>query len=187
MVGSIGPAVSKAESRRKILLIHTCSLLVGSILVALALVLLGSALRAASMTMASKGLVLGTAALAVFQLFGIKPPQSRWQVPDRWRYLMDVEFLAASYGFLLGLGFLTRVVVASFWVLATASLVVSPLAVVAAWGGYALTRSLTFWRLSSGTWPRLESAAALRSVIAAGAVVSVVLTASLSTLGRRWF
>jgi hypothetical protein len=105
----------------------------------LALVLFGlSALVASAALGATLGLVGGlvgvraaligatvVAALAVVRELGLVRlplPQSRRQVPERWRHELPLPLWSTGYGAGLGVGFLTFQPVATFWVACAAAL-----------------------------------------------------------------
>ena len=107
MVGSMGPAVSGVGRGSKVAAIHLTALVAGALGTALVLTLLGAVLRAAKLGWLPVALVGIAVLLGVLQVAGVPAVQSRWQVPEQWRRLMDVDALAAFYGLLLGVGGLT--------------------------------------------------------------------------------
>jgi len=149
MVGSLGPVVDGAKpAARRVAMIHGVGLVVGAILMAFALSVIGASLTAVGLGFATNVLVTAALLAAFLQVFGLPPVQSRWQVPERWRRLIEIDVLAAVYGLLLGFGVLTAVVVSAFWVFVALSLVVSPTTALAGWLVYALTRSAGFWAIA---------------------------------------
>ena len=108
------------------------------------LVALGQILNSLGLRPIAWLLVLGAAGLSVVQLARPRPLQSRWQVPEPWRRVIDPDVLALLYGFLLGTGVLTAVVVSAFWVFVTLTLVASPLAAISAWMIYGVVRGMSF-------------------------------------------
>jgi hypothetical protein len=184
MVGSMGPAVSGVGRGRKVAAIHLAALVAGALGTALVLALLGAVLRAAKLGWLPVALLGVSVLLGVLQVAGFPAVQSRWQVPEQWRRLMDVDVLAAFYGLLLGVGGLTAVVVSAFWIFAALSLVVDPRIVVLGWVSYAVVRGVGFWILSRGKgaelYPRITSS---RILVALATLVGMV-AASVEVLAH---
>lgn len=146
MRGSLGPVGNGAKaSLNRTAIIYTGGLLIGAGLAGSFLSLLGAGLETAGLHSVALFLVFVSLAAAGMQVFGLRPPQSRWQVPEGWRRLLDADLLAAFYGFLLGLGGLTAIVVAAFWVFASLSLAIGAGPTLAGWATYALTRGAGYW------------------------------------------
>lgn len=150
MVGSLGPAVSGANRPRSFgtSTAYGLGLVIGSLLTALSLSVLGRGLEVAGLKFVATFLVGAALLVAVAQVAGAPVLQSRWQVPEHWRRYLDLDVLAGFYGFLLGIGFVTAVGVSAFWVFAALSLTVSPVVVLGAWLTYAGVRGVGFWVLS---------------------------------------
>lgn len=182
MVGSMGPAVSGVRRGNRVAAIHLAALLVGALDTALVLALLGAVLRAARLGSLPIALVAIAVVLGILQVGGVPPIQSRWQVPEQWRRLMDVEVFAALYGLLLGVGGLTAVVVSAFWIFAALSLVADPRFVVLGWVCYAMVRGTGFWTLAYGgagqLFPRIASS---RVLAALATLVGVAASAQVLT------
>lgn len=90
--------------------------------------------------------------------------------------------LALGYGFLLGLGALTAVVVSAFWVFVALSVAAPPGLVVVAWAGYASARALGFViAVRSG---ETERAALSRSALFV--VKCAALGLSAATVAAAW-
>jgi hypothetical protein len=184
MVGSMGPAVSGVGRGSKVAAIHLAALVVGALGTALVLALLGAALRAAKLGWLPVALVGISVLLGVLQVAGVPAVQSRWQVPERWRRLMDVDVLAAFYGLLLGVGGLTAVVVSAFWIFAALSLVVDPRIVVLGWVSYAVVRGVGFWILGRGRGPELYPRITSSRFLVALATLVGMVAASVEVLAH---
>jgi hypothetical protein len=147
MALTIGSAGSAAE-RRPAMRNHVAGLLLGGLTTGLSLAGLGAALR----PVADPGSVAVTAVVATLAAgwalttavgVGLPYPQSRWQVPEQWRYTLPFPFTVGAYGYLLGLGFLTNTVSAAFWLFVVLSLLVPNTGIVVlAWLLYAATRAV---------------------------------------------
>ena len=168
MVGSMGPAVSGVGRGSKVAAIHLTALVAGALGTALVLTLLGAVLRAAKLGWLPVALVGIAVLLGVLQVAGVPAVQSRWQVPEQWRRLMDVDALAAFYGLLLGVGGLTA----------------DPRVVVLGWVSYAVVRGVGFWILGRGKgaelYPRITSS---RVLVALATLVGMV-AASVEVLAH---
>jgi hypothetical protein len=151
MVGSLGPAVSGVERRSLgVVLGFVGATMLASLIMASSLVLVGELLATASLEAVEISFVTGALILSVSQVLGSsRPLQSEWQVPERWRRQMAPDVLAAFYGFILGFGVFTAVVVSAFWVFLALSLIVDPWIAIAGWGTYAAVRSGGFVLLST--------------------------------------
>lgn len=158
MALAIGP-VGDVAHRRRLLMIHGGGLVAGSVLLAAILTIVGVPFRlgfgalpaTAQLVVCIAGsLVLVLWAMRVLTGSGLPFPRSSWQVPSAWRFDMPYEFTLGLYGFLLGLGILTDIVMPTFWLLIAASLAVAhPLLIVLIWIGYALVRLANTWRVST--------------------------------------
>lgn len=186
MALTIGPAVRQGD-RGRVLAIHTAGLLTGAVAWCLVLVLAGSALGAAAWPELMDELAAVIVAAWTFRVLtsrGVPFPRSRWQVPDVWRHRFPEQFTAFAYGLLLGVGFLTDVVLPAYWILVAATVLSGSLApALAAWTLYALTRAVTAAReasrlASQGATPELvaprQSFAAVRYSVASFQVIVVV-------------
>jgi len=142
-IGSVG---DRAEQRRN-LLIHSLGVIAGSLVMGLTLVLLGEVLQGVLAEVERPMLVIAIALLVGWAVYtsvgvGIPFPNSRWQVPKDWRHTLPFEFTVGAYGFLLGLGVLTNVVVPVIWVLVGASLAIANTpTVLFIWLAYGITRA----------------------------------------------
>jgi hypothetical protein len=115
----------------------------------LALVLLAAALHPfAGAEAVVVGVLCGLWAFRVATGAGLPFPRSRWQVPAHWRESLPLLFTLTAYGYLLGLGCLTDVVLPTFWVFVGLSVLDATVVhVVGAWLVYAATRA---WRTNRG-------------------------------------
>lgn len=185
MVGALGPVVHGAERTRRMTIgAYATGLALGSTLLALLLTLAGEAFRAAGLRPIVLALVALAATVSAMQVLGVGPLQSRWQVPERWRRQMDVEILALLYGFLLGLGVFTAVVVSAFWVLVALTLLAPPALAVSGWLAYALVRTVGFVvvaKLPDGS-EALFSTGLRRRLLVAGAVLVGAIAAGVQLL-----
>ncbi len=146
MAASLRPAVSGAipSSARRVTALHGFGLLAGAGIMSLALALAGAVMVAAGLRYALTLLVYAALALAVLQSAGLRLPQSRWQVPEYWRRMLDADVLPVAYGAILGFGAFTSVVVGAFWVfLAATTLHTAPVALIG-WSAYAAGRIAGF-------------------------------------------
>lgn len=135
-----------AATRRRLLRIHTVGMMLGAWSVALVLTLIGSTLHLAPAPIGVAASVVGAAVAAAWSVRavtgrGLPVPQSAWQVPDHWRERFPPEFTFAAFGYLLGFGFLVKVVVPAFWALVALTVAIASLPVVlVAWTAYAWIR-----------------------------------------------
>lgn len=146
MAWTMGPAVSRVR-RRRLLRMHCLSLVLGATTAAAVFVLTGALAQRADAT-GSRAVAAGAAVIAVgwamraLGLPGIPYPRSHWQVPEHWRTGMPAYFTLSAYGYLLGLGFLTDVVMPAYWVLVAITVVSGNTAAIAlGWFTYVATRA----------------------------------------------
>jgi hypothetical protein len=148
MVETFTPAVCGSRRRQRLAL---AGFALGA-LVASALV--GAALGAAG-SLLGVPLAFGAAALALVAaareagILRLPLPQSRRQVPERWRAELPLPVWSVGYGAGLGTGFLTFQPVSTFWVACTAAVAL----------GRPLTASVCFTAYGAGralmaAWPR---------------------------------
>lgn len=121
MVWTIAPAVSGGE-RRRVLAIHVAGLLAGALTMCLVLVLLAAGVNGLQWTTPSwlhavTAIVLLAWIVRAVSHRGLPYPRSRWQVPESWRARLPLKATAGGYGYLLGLGPLTDVVLPTYWLL----------------------------------------------------------------------
>jgi hypothetical protein len=72
-------------------------------------------------------------------------PQSRWQVPEYWRRMLDADVLPVAYGAILGFGAFTSVVVGAFWVFLAATTLHTASVALIGWLAYAAGRISGFF------------------------------------------
>lgn len=133
-------------ARRRAVTIHAVGMMAGSVTMALCLTVAAAIVAPILSTMpAAAGMtamvVLAAWALKLTTNVGLPYPRRRWQVPEGWRWELPLPFTLGAYGYLLGLGALTDVVLPLYWVLVGATIAAGslPLA-VAAWIVYAMAR-----------------------------------------------
>ena len=154
MAASLRPAVSGATRTqlRRVTVLHGTGLIFGAIVMGLILGLPGSLIGALGLKWIPVVLAGIALALSAVQSIGFGVPQSRWQVPEYWRRVLDGGTLPMAYGAILGLGIFTAVTVGAFWVFLAISLrYPAPVALIG-WSFYALGR-LTGFRLALQTRP----------------------------------
>ncbi len=100
---------------------HSTSLALGALTAAAGFTLVGALVRIglpAGPWLAWLGAaLLGSWAMRTIGLPGMPYPRSHWQVPEHWRTGMPAPFTMSAYGYLLGFGFLTDVIVPAYWLL----------------------------------------------------------------------
>jgi hypothetical protein len=182
MVETFTPAVCGSRRRQHLAL---AGFALGA-LVASALV--GAALGAAG-SFLGMPLALGAAAVALVAaareagILRLPLPQSRRQVPERWRAELPLPAWSVGYGAGLGAGFLTFQPVATFWVACTAALALGrPLAASLCFTAYGAGRALM------ALWPRrgqvdptaaVEALARRRQVVVRANVAALLACAAL--------
>ena len=151
MAGTLGSVVNRA-SMPKLLRAHGAGLALGALTMALALSLVGGVARPALRefppvpTVAAGAVLLGWALRATGRR-GLPYPHRSWQVPEQWRYTLPSIVTLGAYGYLLGLGWLTYMVLPTYWLLVAGTIAVGSLPVaLTAWMAFALARFLTAWR-----------------------------------------
>lgn len=152
MAWTIGPAGRGAKGRRAVT-VYAIGTIIAGLTMALLLLLLAPAVRAGLTGDLRSAGALVAAAICVgwiprtLGFRGPRYPRSRWQVPEHWRQTMHMDFTLLVYGFLLGLGFLTDVVLPAYWVLLVGSLVVgSMVSVICCWLLYGAVRAAVVGR-----------------------------------------
>ncbi|MEO8290147.1 MAG: hypothetical protein ABI649_04045 [Gaiellaceae bacterium] len=170
MVETFTPAVCGSRARQRLAL----ALFAAGALVAAACV--GAVLGLAGSLAGTRGALIAAAALALLAalreagLVRLPVPQSRRQVPDRWRGELPLPVWSAGYGAGLGVGFLTFQPVSTFWVACAGALALGrPVPAAACFALYGAGRALMT------AWPRrrqTDPAAAVESLIARRALVT---------------
>lgn len=145
MAGALGPAVRGARSiAQPVARNHVVGLWLGATLTGLTLALAGVAVQAAHLQRAAFAIAWAAVGFGVLEVLGLRPVQSSWQVPERWTRQIEVRSLAVVYGFFLGFGVWTAVVVSAFWCMIALTTVVRPAMAIAAWLLYATGRGAAF-------------------------------------------
>lgn len=149
MALAIGPAGSGAR-KRTLLAAHGLGLLIGATIMAVSLTLLAAGVAPILAAVRDAAAVLAAVTAALWALntlntnCGLRYPSSSWQVPAAWKESLPQGFTAAAYGILLGMGFLTSVVVPLYWVLVAGSVAAHSLFVtIVAWWIYSGARLFT--------------------------------------------
>jgi hypothetical protein len=107
-------------------------------------------------------LVAAFYSLHEFGIFRLPCPQRAWQVPPSWRVHLPPWVTASSYGFLLGMGVLTRIPVSTFYLLLVWCLFAAhPAQVGPVFGIYGLSQGLPllFVGWSGESWDRVSEIA----------------------------
>jgi hypothetical protein len=170
MVETFTPAVCGGRVRQRLAL---AAFAVGA-LVAAACV--GALLGLAGSLVGTRGALIGAAALALLAalreagLVRLPVPQSRRQVPDRWRSELPLPLWSAGYGAGLGVGFLTFQPVSTFWVACAGAIALGdPVPAALCFALYGAGRALMT------AWPRrrqADPAAAVERLVSRRALVS---------------
>ncbi|HEY7002721.1 MAG TPA: hypothetical protein VH281_00450 [Gaiellaceae bacterium] len=147
MVETFTPAVCGSRSRqRTALLLFGLGALAASAALGAALGLLGGLMGTRPALIAAAALA-ALAAVRELGLVRLPLPQSRRQVPERWRSELPLPVWSAGYGAGLGAGFLTFQPVATFWVACVAALALGrPLVAAGCFALYGAGRAfMAFW------------------------------------------
>ncbi len=147
MVETFTPAVCGSRSRQRLALAwFALGALAASAALGAALGLLGG-LVGTRPALVGAAVLAALAAVRELGLLRLPLPQSRRQVPERWRSELPLPVWSAGYGAGLGVGFLTFQPVATFWVACAAALALGRPALAA--GCFALYGAgrafMTFW------------------------------------------
>lgn len=155
MIETITPAVCGSRRRHRLAL---AAFTLGAVGAAL---LVGALLGLAGSVLGAERAVVGVAILALAAaareagLLRLPLPQSRRQVPERWRANLPLPAWSFGYGAGLGLGVATFQPVATFWVACAAAVALArPFAAALCFSLYGLGRALTV------VWPRRGDATA---------------------------
>jgi len=149
MIETITPAVCGSRRRQRLALAgFTVGAVCASLVVGALLGLTGSLLGAQRAILAVAAVALVAAAREA-GLLRIRLPQSRRQVPERWRAVLPLPVWSFGYGAGLGSGFVTFQPFATFWVACAAAVALArPLAAGVCFSFYGLGRALMV------AWPR---------------------------------
>jgi hypothetical protein len=121
MVETFTPAVCGSPPRQRLaLVLFALGALLASSLLGAALGLAGSLVGTRPALMGAAALA-GLASLRELGVLNVPLPQSRRQVPERWRSEQPLPAWSFGYGAGLGVGFLTFQPVATFWVACAAA------------------------------------------------------------------
>jgi hypothetical protein len=155
MVETFTPAVCGSRTRQRVAAaLFAASALATAAALGALLGLAGATLGADRAVLAAAGLALLAAAREA-RLVRLPLPQSRRQVPERWRFELPLPVWASGYGAGLGAGFLTYQPVATFWVACAGALALArPLPAALCFALYGAGRALTL------VWPRRRLGAA---------------------------
>jgi cytochrome c biogenesis protein CcdA len=159
MIETITPAVCGSRRRQRLALAgFTVGAVCASLVVGALLGLTGSLLGAERAIVAVAAVALAAAAREA-GLLRIRLPQSRRQVPERWRTVLPLPVWSFGYGAGLGSGFLTFQPFATFWVACAAAVALArPLAAAVCFSFYGLGRALMV------AWPRRRNEDATAAV-----------------------
>jgi hypothetical protein len=149
MIETITPAVCGSRRRQRLALAgFTVGAACASLVVGALLGLTGSLLGAERAVLMVAAVALAAAAREA-GLLSIRLPQSRRQVPERWRAVLPLPVWSFGYGAGLGSGFVTFQPFATFWVACAAAVALArPLAAAVCFSFYGLGRALMV------AWPR---------------------------------
>jgi cytochrome c biogenesis protein CcdA len=143
MIETISPAVCGSRRRYRFALVGFA---VGAVVASLAV---GALLGAAGMLLGAEQAVLAVAALALLAsareagVLRLPLPQSRRQVPERWRAELPLPMWSVGYGAGLGVGVATFQPFATFWIACAAAVALArPLPAAACFAFYGLGRAL---------------------------------------------
>ncbi len=146
MIETITPDVCGSRRRRRLALaLFAAAAVAASAALGAVLGLMGGALGTPGGVLAAAALaaLAGAAALRELGLVRLPVPQSRSQVPDRWRSELPLPVWSTGYGAGLGLGLLTHQPVSTFWVACAGAVVLGrPAPAAACFGFYGLGRAL---------------------------------------------
>jgi hypothetical protein len=149
MIETITPAVCGSRRRQRLALTgFTVGAVCAALVVGALLGLTGSLLGAERAVLVVAAVALAAAAREAGVL-RIGLPQSRRQVPERWRAVLPLPVWSFGYGAGLGSGFATFQPFATFWVACAAAVALArPLAAAVCFSVYGLGRALMV------AWPR---------------------------------
>lgn len=89
-------------------------------------------------------------ALHELQIVTLPTPQRKQQVPEKWRYTLPRSLTALFFGLLLGLGYITFIIVGTFYIVTIGAVFFgTPLLGAILFGLFGLGRASSMWLLSS--------------------------------------
>lgn len=185
MIETITPAVCGSRRRQRLALAtFTVGAVCASLVVGALLGFTGSLLGAGQAVLVVAALALVAAAREAGVL-RVRLPQSRRQVPERWRAVLPLPVWSFGYGAGLGSGVVTFQPFATFWVACAAAVALArPLAAAVCFSFYGLGRALMV------AWPRrwnedataaVERLVQHRRTLVRANVVALVACAALLT------
>jgi cytochrome c biogenesis protein CcdA len=159
MIETITPAVCGSRRRQRLALIaFTLGAVCTSLVVGAVLGLTGSLLGAERAVLVVAAVALAASAREAGVLH-IRLPQSRRQVPERWRAVLPLPVWSFGYGAGLGAGVATFQPFATFWIACAAAVALArPLAAAVCFSFYGLGRALMV------AWPRRRNEDATAAV-----------------------
>jgi hypothetical protein len=177
MVETFTPAVCGSRTRqRAAVALFTLSAIVTAAALGALLGLVGAAFGAREAVFAAAALALLAAAREA-GLVRLSLPQSRRQVPERWRFDLPLPVWATGYGAGLGAGFLTYQPVSTFWVACAGALALArPLPGALCFALYGAGRAFTL------VWPPRRGREATETVERIAARRPALLRANVAGL-----
>lgn len=153
MLETFTPAVCRSRQRQIVAqVLFGVSAIVAAAGLGLVLGLVGGAVGAERAVLVAAGLALVAAAREV-GLVRFSVPQSRRQVPERWRFELPLPVWASGYGAGLGVGFFTFQPVSTYWVACAGALALaSPVPSALCFSLYGAGRAAMI------VWPRRQAA-----------------------------
>ncbi|HEX2044378.1 MAG TPA: hypothetical protein VHF23_01985 [Gaiellaceae bacterium] len=177
MVETFTPAVCGSRTRQRLAAaIFTLAAVASAALLGAALALVGAVVGAGRAVPVAAALALLAAAREA-GLLRLPLPQSRRQVPERWRFELPLPLWAGGYGAGLGAGFLTYQPVSTFWVACASALALArPLPAALCFALFGAGRALTL------VWPRRRGTDAVEAVERLAARRPALLRANVAGL-----
>jgi hypothetical protein len=174
MVETFTPAVCGSRTRQRVAAaMFTLAAVATAALLGAGLGLLGAVVGAGRALPAAAAVAVLAAAREA-GLLRLPLPQSRRQVPERWRFELPLPLWAGGYGAGLGAGFLTYQPVSTFWVACAGALALArPLPAALCLALFGTGRALTL------VWPRRRGADAIEVVERMAARRALLLRANV--------
>lgn len=186
MVGSVEAQQQREGTLGSLLLLaHAVGAWFGALLTALALQSIALALDGGSVYVPfTLALMVPAIAAAVGQLAGFGAAQTRWQVPQWWRYGLPPDMTAFFYGSLLGNGMSTAVMVSGFWIFVVSTLVVGTWTAMVGWLMYATTRVIGVyvglrWKLAEHSFKPTGWRSLITTINGVGVVIGIATLLAL--------
>jgi hypothetical protein len=185
MVETFTPAVCGSRSRQRLaLVLFSVGALIASAALGAALGFAGS-LIGRTPALVAAAIIAALAALRETGALRLPLPQSRRQVPERWRSELPLPVWSAGYGAGLGIGVLTFQPVATFWVACAAALALGrPMLAAVCFALYGAGRAfMAAWPYRSESGPAaVERLVSRTGLMARANVVVLVLAVGLFAL-----